>query len=206
MIFSTGKVSKGVRPLRGHARTGTWGARLGVGVALGTLLGATVLVGPAGASSIGKFTLTGEVVASFKTSSEFNNQESVGGSLVTEPIHGCQVGQQGTNEDVINIPDGKVVVDGKSVKALAIAFQIPTDGKTDTISSSSNQVQFGLDVGKLTYVWQSSSGTITTTANGQSGSFNLTLTPLTRDGSYGSNSERSSVKAIGSWSKCTPWP
>jgi hypothetical protein len=205
-MFSTGKVSKRVRPLRGHARTGTWGARLGVGVALGTLLGATVLVGPAGASSIGKFTLTGEVVASFKTSSEFNNQESVGGSLVTEPIHGCQVGQQGTNEDVINIPDGKVVVDGKSVKALAISFQIPTDGKTDTITATSDQMEFGLDVGKLTYAWLAASGTITTKANGQSGSFNVTLEPLKVNGSYGANSERSSVQAKGSWSKCTPWP
>lgn len=205
-MSSVRELSDGARLQREHARTSRWGARVGSAVALGTLIGATLMSSPAGASSIGKFTLSGEVVASVTTSSEFNNQESLGGTLVTVPVHGCQVGQQGTNSDHINIPDGKFVVDGKSVKALAIAFDIPTDGKTDTITATSDQMEFGLDVGKLTYAWLAASGTITTKANGQSGSFNVTLEPLKVNGSYGSNSERSSVQAVGSWSKCTPWP
>jgi len=174
--------------------------------ALGSLLFATLIVSPAGASSTGSFSLTGEVVANVKTSAMFNNSETVGGTKVTVPIHGCQVGQQGTNSDVINIPDGEVTLNGHSVKATAIQFNVPTDGKTDSLSPTSSQLTFGLNVGKLDYLWVSTAGTLTTKANGKSGSFSVTLAPSQPGVSSGGDKATSDVHIKGSWSSCTPWP
>jgi hypothetical protein len=174
--------------------------------ALGTLFVTALVVSPAGAGSTGSFSLTGEVVANVKTSAMFNNSETVGGTKVTVPIHGCQVGQQGTNSDVINIPAGKVTLNGRSVKATAIQFNVPTDGKTDSLSPTSSQLTFGLNVGKLDYLWVSTAGTLTTKANGKSGSFSVTLAPSQPGVSSGGDKATSDVHIKGSWSSCTPWP
>jgi len=54
---------------------------------------------------------------------------------------------------------------------------VPFDGKSDTLSTSGSQLSFGLEAGKLSYLWVSTSGTLTTTAKGQSGTFSATLVP-----------------------------
>jgi hypothetical protein len=176
--------------------------------ALGAVIGATIVGAPAGASgsSIGKFSLTGEVVASLKTSLEFNHTSNLGGSSVSTPEYGCQVGQSGTNSDVINIPDGKVVLNGHSTKATSIGFSVPTDGKTDTVTAGGNDLSFSMNVGKLSYVWVSSSGSITTAANGKTGNFSVTFSPDKTSAGANSSAANASLKVKGSWTSCHPWP
>jgi len=84
---------------------------------VGTLICATTVVSPAGASgsSIGSFTLTGQVVAKLKTSKKSNSSR-----ILMEPQSDdaawLSVGQPGTNADIINVPAGKVVLNGHSTK------------------------------------------------------------------------------------------
>ncbi len=196
-------------PVRGRKPRGgpTRLVSLGGATALGALIFATMVVSPAGASgSIASFSLTGEVVANVKSTALFNNAQTVDGTTVTVPLHGCQVGQPGTDSDVINIPDGKVTLNGHSVKAMAIQFSIPTDGKTDSLSPTGNQITFALNVGKLQYFWYSSSGTLTTAANGKTGSFSATLVPPATAVADGNDKASSMLHIKGSWTKCTPWP
>jgi hypothetical protein len=186
---------------------GSW-VRLAGAAATGVLMSAALWGAPAGASgsSIGSFKLTGEVVASVKTSHEFNHTSILGGTSVSTPEYGCQIGQSGTNNDIINIPDGKVVLNGHSTKATGMQFSVPTDGKTDTLTSSSDQLSFTLAVGKLSYIWVSSTGTITTAASGKSGNFSVTLVPDTNTTGADSSSATKSLHVSGSWTSCNPWP
>lgn len=188
-------------------RTGRKSARIANATTLGFLFVAALFAAPAGASgsSIGSFSLTGEVVASLKTSHEFTTTETVGGTSVKVPIYGCQVGQGGTNSDVINVPDGKVVLNGHSAKARSLEFTVPTDGKTDTVTAATSQLSFSLNVGKLSYLWVSDSGTITTKANGKSGKFSVTFEPST-SGTASGNSATKSLHVTGAWTTCRPWP
>jgi hypothetical protein len=193
-----------------HVRRRTIGmvTRLASVAALGALIGATIIGAPAGASgsSIGKFSLTGQVVASLKTSTEFNHSSDLGGTVVSTPEYGCQVGQSGTNSDVINVPDGKLVVNGKSTKATGISFSVPTSGKTVALTATSNDLAFSFAVGKLSYVWESVSGTITTKANGQSGTFSATFDPAKTPSGTLSSGAKTPLQVKGSWTSCHPWP
>jgi hypothetical protein len=177
-------------------------------VAVGALVCTTVLVAPAGASgsSIGSFTLSGQVVAKLSTMKEIKVVEVLGGTSIPSTLHGCQVGQPGTGTDVINVPAGSVVLNGKSLKASAIEFSVPFDGKSDTLSASSNQLSFGMDVGKLSYLWVSTSGTITTNSKGTSGNFSVTFEPSATGVATGNDHASKPLHVSGSWSSCTPWP
>ena len=112
----------------------------------------------------------------------------------------------GTGTDVINLPDGKVVLNGHSAKATALEFSVPFDGKSDTLTSSSNQLSFALEVGKLSYLWVSSTGTITTTSKGQSGTFSVTFDPSATGVATGNDHATKPLHVSGSWTSCTPWP
>ena len=175
---------------------------------VGTLICATTMVSPAGASgsSIGSFTLTGQVVAKLKTSKEIKFVENLDGTSIPMTLHGCQVGQPGTNADIINVPAGKVVLNGHSTKVTAIEFSVPFDGKSDTLSTSGSQLSFGLEAGKLSYLWVSTSGTLTTTAKGQSGTFSATLVPSATGTATGNDQASKPLQVSGSWASCTPWP
>ncbi len=195
----------------GQGRSNKIRARLAnlAGVAvIGTFMCAAGMVSPAGASgsSIGSFTLSGQVVAKLKTSKEINVISNIGGSSIPSTLHGCQVGQPGTGTDVINLPDGKVVLNGHSAKATAVEFSVPFDGKSDTLTSSSNQLSFALEVGKLSYLWVSSTGTITTTSKGQSGTFSVTFDPSATGVATGNDHATKPLHVSGSWTSCTPWP
>ena len=157
---------------RSLARTALWGAAT-TALVTGLVVGSA---GLAGASTIGTLKVTGQVAGSIKLPKEFTTSLGVG-------QYGCQVQQENT-EDLLNFPASKLSLNGKKTKMTGIALTVNAskDGATTsavpaTDGNQGSQAFFDITVGKKSYQWTSTSGSIKVNAKGNGGSVSLGLVP-----------------------------
>lgn len=125
------------------------------------------------------------------------------------PIEGCQVGQVPT-QIVLNFPTLKFPLNGHTAteKYVEAVVGVVKDGDHEKINYGFSDVVFDLTVGKKTYSWSSTSGTISTKAMGDGGSFDAHLVQsgdVPGGNPYESGSATKPVHVIGAWSSCHPW-
>jgi hypothetical protein len=157
------------------------------------------------ASTIGKVKMTGQVLGSLSIPKMLTNQ--FGGTLV-----GCQIQQDTTSQVLIYLAAGKIQLNGKSVteKDGTLSVSVASDGASENVSSSNGDatVNLTLVIGTKTYLWASSSGTISIKNRGGAGTFNVGTVPSgTLSGvPLQSGAATKPVKLSGSWSYCRPFP
>jgi hypothetical protein len=161
------------------------------------------------AGTIGSFALTGQVSATLAVPEEFTHTMVMAGTTVPGvALYGCQVGQEDTGI-VINIPNQTMKLNGHSVAATGVGFELTVvkDGNSEAITPSNESVVFDLVVSGRDYQWQGTSGTISTKANGEGGSFNAVLIPSRVDPGVGIpfDNASKSVHVHGSWTSCHPF-
>lgn len=161
--------------------------------------------GAEAASTIGKVTMTGQVSGSVSIPKMLTN--SFGGTLV-----GCQVQENTTSQVLIYLTAGKVHLNGESVKEKdgTLSVSVDRDGASESVSSVNQDalVNLTLIIGAKTYLWTSSSGTISIKSRGGAGTFSVGAVPAgTLSGvALQSGAATKPVKLSGSWSYCRPFP
>ncbi len=157
------------------------------------------------ASTIGKVKMTGQVAGSLSIPKNLTNK--FGGTLV-----GCQIQENSTSQVLIYLAAGKVQLNGKSVsqKAGMLFVSVDRDGTSESVSSVNQdaKVTLTLVIGAKTYLWASSSGTISIKSRGGAGTFSVGAVPAgTLSGiALQSGAATKPVKLSGSWSYCRPFP
>ena len=157
------------------------------------------------ASTIGKVKMTGQVSGSLSIPKNLTNK--FGGTLV-----GCQIQENSTSQVLIYLAAGKVQLNGKSVsqKAGMLFVSVDRDGTSESVSSVNQdaKVTLTLVIGAKTYLWASSSGTISIKSRGGAGTFSVGAVPAgTLSGiALQSGAATKPVKLSGSWSYCRPFP
>ena len=157
------------------------------------------------ASTIGKVKMTGQVAGSLSIPKNLTNK--FGGTLV-----GCQIVENSTSQVLIYLAAGKVQLNGKSVsqKAGMLFVSVDRDGTSESVSSVNQdaKVTLTLVIGAKTYLWASSSGTISIKSRGGAGTFSVGAVPAgTLSGiALQSGAATKPVKLSGSWSYCRPFP
>jgi hypothetical protein len=135
--------------------------------------------------------------------------KTIPGSFGTS-LHGCQVEQESTQIN-INVPSGNVLLNGRktAVKDVEITLAVAKTGNTEQATPTSKALVYALNVGTKTYLWTSTSGTVSTKAKGDGGAFNVGLVPSgSMPGGVPAQSGGATkpVHLTGSFSSCTPWP
>lgn len=157
------------------------------------------------ASTIGKVKMTGQVAGSLPIPKTLT--DNFGGTLV-----GCQIQQDTTSQVLIYLAAGKVQLNGKSVaeKDGTLLVAVNRDGASESVGSANEnaKVNLTLVIGTKTYLWASSSGTISIKSRGGAGTFSVGTVPA---GSLSgvalqSGAATKPVKISGSWSYCRPFP
>ena len=157
------------------------------------------------ASTIGKVKMTGQVAGSLSIPKNLTNK--FGGTLV-----GCQIQENTTSQVLIYLVASKVQLNGKSVaqKDGTLLVSVDRDGASESVSSVNEdaKVNLTLVVGAKTYLWASSSGTISIKSRGGAGTFSVGAVPAgTLSGiALQSGAATKPVKLSGSWSYCRPFP
>ena len=157
------------------------------------------------AGTIGKVKMTGQVAGSLSIPKNLTNK--FGGTLV-----GCQIQENSTSQVLIYLAAGKVQLNGKSVsqKAGMLFVSVDRDGTSESVSSVNQdaKVTLTLVIGAKTYLWASSSGTISIKSRGGAGTFSVGAVPAgTLSGiALQSGAATKPVKLSGSWSYCRPFP
>ena len=157
------------------------------------------------ASTIGKVKMTGQVAGSLSIPKNLINK--FGGTLV-----GCQIQENSTSQVLIYLAAGKVQLNGKSVsqKAAMLYVSVDRDGTNESVGSANQdaKVTLTLVIGAKTYLWASSSGTISIKSRGGAGTFSVGAVPAgTLSGiALQSGAATKPVKLSGSWSYCRPFP
>jgi hypothetical protein len=157
------------------------------------------------ASTIGKVKMTGQVSGSVSIPKMLTN--SFGGTLV-----GCQIQENTTSQVLIYLAAGKVQLNGKSVaeKDGTLSVSVDRDGASESVSSVNEdaKVNLTLVIGPKTYLWASSSGSISIKSRGGAGSFSVGAVPAgTLSGvALQSGAATKPVKLSGAWSYCRPFP
>jgi hypothetical protein len=156
------------------------------------------------AGTIGKVKMTGQVVGSVSFPKMLTNQ--FGGTLV-----GCQI-QENKTQVLIYLAAVKVQLNGKSVaeKDGTLSVSVDRDGASESVSSANGdaKVTLTLVIAAKTYLWTSSSGSISMKSQGGAGTFSVGAVPAgTLTGvSLQSGAATKPVKLSGSWSYCRPYP
>ena len=157
------------------------------------------------ASTIGKVKMTGQVAGSLSIPKNLTNK--FGGTLV-----GCQIVENSTSQVLIYLAAGKVQLNGKSVaqKSGMLSVSVNRDGASESVGAVNQdaKVTLTLVIGAKTYLWASSSGTISIKSRGGAGTFSVGAVPAgTLSGvALQSGAATEPVKLSGSWSYCRPFP
>lgn len=157
------------------------------------------------ASTIGKVKMTGQVAGSLSIPKNLTNK--FGGTLV-----GCQIVENSTSQVLIYLAAGKVQLNGKSVaqKSGMLSVSVNRDGASESVGAVNQdaKVTLTLVIGAKTYLWASSSGTISIKSRGGAGTFSVGAVPAgTLSGiALQSGAATKPVKLSGSWSYCRPFP
>jgi hypothetical protein len=181
--------------------------RLG-GIAI-TAIGAMALASatwpaPAGASggSLGTVKTSGEIVGSFTVEPTTTGPDGI-------PIQGCQVGQEST-QLLVNMPSTKVTLNGKPVtaKVASVVVGVTKNGNSEQITTTGTAgVELQITAGGKNYNWAATSGTVSTKAKGDGGSFNVAMGPAGQGSGDTLEAGKATMPAHmnGSFSSCHPF-
>jgi hypothetical protein len=157
------------------------------------------------ASTIGNVKMTGQISGSLSIPKMLTNK--FGGALV-----GCQIQENTTSQVLIYLSDGKVQLNGKSVaeKGGTLSVTVDRDGASESVSpvNENAKVTLTLGIGAKTYIWASTSGTISIKNRGGAGTFSVGTVPAGKlnGDAVESGAATKPVKLSGSWSYCRPFP
>ena len=157
------------------------------------------------ASTIGNVKMTGQISGSLSIPTMLTNK--FGGALV-----GCQIQENTTSQVLIYLSDGKVQLNGKSVaeKGGTLSVTVDRDGASESVSpvNENAKVTLTLGIGAKTYIWASTSGTISIKNRGGAGTFSVGTVPAGKlnGDAVESGAATKPVKLSGSWSYCRPFP
>ena len=156
----------------------------------------------AAGGTIGSITLSGQLAGSLKLPTTTPGVDGI-------PLYGCQV-QRGGTAVLLNFPNVNVPLNGhlKLMKAIEAAVSVKKTGVTERTTGPDSKINFSVEVGTTNYNWESTSGTLKMSANGDGGSFNATLVPtgsLPGGVPVQSGGATKPVHITGSWSTCHPY-
>jgi hypothetical protein len=167
-------------------------------------LAATVMATAAGASggTLGTVKTSGEIAGSFTVAQTTTGPDGI-------PIQGCQVGQEST-QLLVNMPSTKVTLNGKplTTKVASIVVGVTKNGNSEQITSTGSAgVELQITTGGQNYNWAATSGTVSTKAKGDGGSFNVTMAPAGQGSGDSLEAGKATMpaKMNGSFSSCHPF-
>jgi hypothetical protein len=175
-----------------------------------SLLLVSAAVAVADSGSVGKGSVTGQVKGSLKVPKIKTGPLGI-------PLNGCQISPKGVESDstlLLNYSNAKLHLNGHSVKATAVesVVLVAKKGRTESLAPIQNgndgpmytsRVEFSVEVARKVYDWLSVSGTIRTSTNAHSGSFNAGfVADLRADGKTFSSGATKPVHVTASWSSC----